>query len=98
WWGELRTSNDEGVTWSDPVRLPDGILGPIKNKPLYLENGMLVCPSSTEDQKAGWQVHFELTSDFGRTWKVAGPINDGIRTAAIQPALFDLGEGRLLAM
>ncbi len=33
WWGMLITSTDQGQTWSDPRRLPDGILGPIKNKP-----------------------------------------------------------------
>ena len=36
WWGMVRTSSDEGRTWSDGRRLPDGILGPIKNKPVRL--------------------------------------------------------------
>src|SRR5262249_37840210 len=33
WWGVVKTSGDEGRTWSDGRRLPDGILGPIKDKP-----------------------------------------------------------------
>src|SRR5262249_16862791 len=54
WWGVLQTSTDGGQTWSRPVRLPDGILGPIKNKPVRLAGGALLCPSSTEDD--GWRV------------------------------------------
>lgn len=65
WWGMLITSADGGKTWSKPVRLPDGIAGPIKDKPVELANGELLCPSSTEDK--GWRVHFERTSDQGKT-------------------------------
>src|SRR4051812_19201122 len=41
WWGMLTTSTDNGATWTAPRRLPDGILGPIKNKPVQLANGDL---------------------------------------------------------
>jgi predicted neuraminidase len=34
WWGMLMTSGDGGVTWSEPRRLPETILGPIKDKPV----------------------------------------------------------------
>src|SRR3954447_18032628 len=34
WWGMITESKDGGVTWSKPRRLPEGILGPIKNKPV----------------------------------------------------------------
>ena len=66
WWGMMMTSTDGGRTWSHPQRLPDGIAGPIKNKPVELQNGELLCPSSSEDR--GWRVHFERTADFGKTW------------------------------
>src|SRR5262249_24773101 len=39
WGGMLRPSDDNGKTWSDARRLPDGILGPIKNKPVQLPSG-----------------------------------------------------------
>src|SRR5262245_43439306 len=70
WWGAVRASRDGGRTWSDARRLPDGILGPIKNKPVRLADGTLVAPSSTEspEQPSIWRVHFERTSDDGLTW------------------------------
>ena len=68
WWGVLQTSVDDGRTWSEPRRLPDGILGPIKNKPIALPDGSLLCPSSAEDEKLGWRVFLERTPDLGRTW------------------------------
>jgi predicted neuraminidase len=85
WWGMLITSSDGGQTWSKPDRLPRGILGPIKNKPVALADGSLLCPSSTEDQ--GWRVHLERTPDLGRTWTRIGPLNDGKEFAAIQPSI-----------
>ncbi len=95
WWGMLMTSSDSGKTWSQPRRLPPGILGPIKNKPIQLSNGDLLCPSSSEDH--GWKVHFERTSDLGQTWQTTGPLSsDGI--AAIQPTILPHGDGRLEAL
>ncbi len=70
WWGMLTTSSDEGQTWSSPRRLPPGILGPIKNKPLAQADGSLLCGSSTEHD--GWRVHFERTTDLGKTWSGRG--------------------------
>jgi predicted neuraminidase len=86
WWGMLTTSSDGGKTWSKPVRLPNDIAGPIKNKPVELSNGELLCPSSTEDN--GWRVHFERTSDLGKTWERTPPINDGKEFGVIQPTVF----------
>ncbi|MES1249658.1 MAG: sialidase family protein, partial [Chitinophaga rupis] len=75
WKGWLIRSKDGGVSWSKPSALPEGFLGPIKNKPVLLHNGILICPSSTEGK--GWKVHFELTADEGKTWKMAGPVAAG---------------------
>lgn len=96
WWGMLMTSHDAGRTWSIPRRLPEDILGPIKNKPIQLPNGRLLCPSSSEHR--GWRVHFERTVDFGRTWELIGPINDGIEFGAIQPTLLTYSDGRIQAL
>ncbi|MBN1867321.1 exo-alpha-sialidase [Candidatus Sumerlaeota bacterium] len=96
WWGMMTESTDGGRTWSEPWRLPEGILGPIKNKPIQLRNGDLLCPSSVEDD--GWRVHFERTADAGRTWERTAPVNDGVEFRAIQPAILVHPDGRLQAL
>src|SRR6185295_371976 len=96
WWGMLMMSKDGGKTWSAPERLPQGILGPIKNKPVQLgRNGALLCPTSTED--GGWRVYFERTDDLGKTWRRIGPVRaEGI--GAIQPAILRHADNRLQAI
>lgn len=93
WWGEYVTSTDNGKTWSHPVRLPEGIVGPIKNKPELLANGELICPTSSEDN--GWRVHFEFTADRGLTWERTEAINDGKKYSAIQPSILKHPNGKL---
>lgn len=93
WWGMLITSDDGGQSWSQPQRLPDGILGPIKNKPVQLADGRLLCGSSTEHD--GWRVHMEWTPDEGQTWQRTPALNDGLRFGAIQPTILQHPGGEL---
>jgi alpha-L-rhamnosidase len=92
WKGYMIRSNDHGTTWSKRESLPDGFLGPIKNKP-ELINNVLICGSSTE--KTGWKVHFEYTKDWGKTWTKSEDINDGKTISAIQPSILKYKDGRL---
>ncbi len=96
WWGMMMNSTDGGKTWSKSTRLPDGIAGPIKNKPVELSNGDLLCPSSSEDH--GWRVHFERTSDLGKTWQRTAAINDGKEFGVIQPTVFFHPGGKLQSL
>ncbi len=96
WAGMLMTSSDDGKTWSQPTHLPENILGPVKNKPVQLPNGDILCGTSTEFN--GWQVHFERTSDFGKTWQSTGPLNDGKEIGAIQPSILFHPNGQLQAI
>ncbi|MDJ1468964.1 sialidase family protein [Xanthocytophaga flava] len=70
WWGMVKYSKDNGKTWSVPEKLPNGMLGPIKNKPEQLQNGDILYPSSTEsaDEKV-WNIHLEKTDSEGKNWK-----------------------------
>lgn len=94
WWGMLKTSKDGGATWSEAQKLPEGYLGPVKNKPVLLSNGNLFCPTSTEGK--GWKIHFEVTPDYGKTWRKIGPLDAGKDSIdAIQPSILDHGNGKL---
>lgn len=94
WWGMLIRSSDNGKTWGTPETLPEGFIGPVKNKPVLLKDGTLMCPSSTEGE-GGWRVHFECTRDFGKTWTKIGPINDGKTIGIIQPSILTYPDGSL---
>lgn len=95
WWGLVKTSNNDGCTWSDPVKLPAGFLGPIKNKPIQLKSGEILCPSSTEsaDEKH-WRVHLEITSETLSSWKKV-QIDTLTRFGVIQPSILQYPDGKL---
>lgn len=93
WWGAFMISSDNGQTWSRSIRLPEEILGPIKNKPELLSNEDLICPTSSEHD--GWRVYMEFTSDRGKTWERTKPLNDGVEIVAIQPSILKHPNGRL---
>jgi alpha-L-rhamnosidase len=92
WKGYMIRSKDNGLTWGPRESLPEGFLGPVKNKPIQIGNE-LFCASSTEGN--GWKVHFEVTADYGKTWRKIGPINDGKTINAIQPSILRYKDGRL---
>jgi len=102
WWGMVRTSRDDGLTWSDARRLPDGVLGPIKNKPVTLAGGVILASSSTEspDRPSRWRIHFERSTDGGRSWTVAATSGavDGHDIDAIQPSVLMHPGGKLEAV
>lgn len=99
WWGLARTSTDEGRSWSDATRLPPGILGPIRAKPVELPGGDVLAGSSTEH--AGWVVHVErwTPGDLASpaAWRKSGPLNDPRAFEAIQPTILAHSPTRLQA-
>lgn len=102
WTGWVVKSNDGGKTWSKREPLPDGVLGPIKNKPEYI-NGRIIAPSSREGK--GWRAWIEYSDDGGKTWSSTGelPTDSTFRSDrdyiepiyAIQPSILKLKDGRL---
>lgn len=101
WWAYVKRSTDHGVTWSKPERLYNGLFGPVKNKPVLLADGSILSPTSVEipsPKGTCWRVHFERSTDGGRSWQIIGPVNDGHAIQAIQPSLLFHPNNRLQAL
>lgn len=95
WSGLYKRSTDGGNSWSAPIDLPAGVIGPAKNRPLLLDNGTLLCGSSAESWKR-WGCWVDITSDMGDTWKKSTPINVNSQLfGIIQPALVFSGDNKI---
>jgi sialidase-1 len=70
---EFRYSEDEGITWSDPVVVAEGEYKTGRHDSLLvLENGTLLAPCHCTDD---WDKHYlhvrvSRSTDGGRTWKL----------------------------
>lgn len=105
WWGMVMTSKDDGKTWGKPTRLPDGILGPIKNKPVVLADGTWLSPVSVEESEGvtqadggGWSLYFERSEDGGKTWSKTALVPSPLKIDAIQPSILFHPNGVLEAV
>ncbi len=101
WWAYVKRSTDDGVTWSKPERLYNGLFGPVKNKPVLLSDGSILSPTSTEFPSPDgrmWRVQFERSADAGKSWQVIGPVNEGREIQAIQPSILFHPGKRLQAL
>jgi predicted neuraminidase len=94
WWSLLKTSDDNGRTWSKAKRLPTGMLGPIKNKPVEV-GGWLLCGSSVEND--GWRVHIERSRRplVDQSWSKTQPLNRALDFGAIQPTILAWPDGNV---
>jgi predicted neuraminidase len=89
----MKSSVDAGDTWGEARRLPDGILGPIKNKPIPLDDGLLLSGSS--DEADGWIAYVEFCDAAGENWHRSEPLNTKEQFGAIQPTILRYADGRL---
>ena len=106
WAAARKYSLDEGLIWSPVEHLPAGILGPIRAKPLVLEDGTIVSGTSFEAYQS-WSIWIERSTDDSRTWTKIGPIlpavshevtsapRPGKISGLIQPSVVSLGKGHL---
>jgi predicted neuraminidase len=85
WSGARQWSDDDGKTWSEVEHLPAGITGPIRAKPLVMDDGTIVSGTSVESYHA-WAAWIERSTDNGVSWKRIGPITPPKRYAVNQMA------------
>jgi alpha-L-fucosidase len=92
WCGMFRISSDDGKTWSPPTRIPDGLLGPIKNKPFRLPDGTILYVTSYE-KHVKWRIYAETSTQDLKTWNKIPVDNNGFN--AIQPTILHYADGSL---
>jgi predicted neuraminidase len=102
WSAAREYSRDEGAHWSAVEHLPAGLYGPIRAKPLLLQNGTILSGTSVESYGT-WACWIERSTDSGHSWTRIGPIaaphslanrsaERGEPQGIIQPSLVDMGD------
>lgn len=97
WWGVRKISHDFGKTWSAAERLPQGILGPAKNKPIQLDDGTIISPCSAEGE-GGWHTYFERSTDGGKSFTATPFVEQDAGMKTNQPAILIHSQSTLQAI
>jgi predicted neuraminidase len=97
WTGFVRTSGDNGKTWSKPEMMPAGFFGPVRAKPIQLASGMILAGTSLESHR-NWTPYVDRSADDGKTWKRSNPFQVPEKFAQIQPTLFETKSGPIVAL
>lgn len=98
WKGYMISSRNNGKTWNTPQSLPEGFLGPVKNKPIEITKGIILCPSSIETINDNqWQSHIEVFNESNRQWTKM-PIKSSQNYQVIQPTLLQHGGDSIQAL
>jgi predicted neuraminidase len=102
WSAARELSREEGANWTAAEHLPAGLYGPIRAKPLLLQDGTILSGTSVESYGT-WACWIERSTDNGQSWIRIGPIaapislanhlpEDGKPSGIIQPSLIDMGD------
>jgi len=72
WRTLVKTSDDDGMTWSDAKEVVEGDIGgrgPVKNKCITLSDGTILAPASLEG--ALWDAFTDISTDGGESWTMS---------------------------
>ena len=100
WETWVKTSDDNGKTWSPAKELvagDKGGRGPVRNKPIILRDGSWIAGASHEE--SGWNAFADISNDKGLSWH-ASPYIPLDRTmmkgkGVIQPTLWESAPGKV---
>ncbi len=92
WWGLYKISANDGQTWSEATRIPDDLLGPIKNKPVRLSDRKILYPTSFETRET-WASYMEVSDQSLQNWEKISIDNGSFQT--IQPTVLFHPDGSL---
>jgi len=102
WRTWLMCSTDDGATWDEAQALGrsgEPAYGPVKNKPLVLEDGTWLAPNSVETEDGRWDVLVDRSGDEGLTWEhgeqVALDHANFKGAGVIQPSLWESEPGHV---
>ena len=101
WITKCRISYDGCITWSDPFEMVEGDRsggrGPVRNKAIYLSDGSVIAPASTE--RGEWKCFFDRSVDHGSSWlrgediRIFDTEEGNEKRGIIQPTLWESEEG-----
>jgi len=97
WTGAARKSTDGGKSWSPPQLLPAGFYGPVRAKPIELEDGTILAGTSLESYRC-WTPYVDYSTDDGQTWLRSTPFNVEGKFGQIQPTIFAAKDKRIVAL
>ncbi|MCW3795353.1 exo-alpha-sialidase [Paenibacillus sp. LS1] len=111
WSVPRKVSDEEGVAHWNPVPGDIGGRGPVRNKPIPLEDGTMLAPASIErldpevSGKQIWESFVDISTDHGETWTKSTHVPMDLSTyvgaehwfakGLIQPTLWSSGVERV---
>lgn len=100
WETWVKTSDDNGKTWSEATELVQGDKGgrgPVRNKPIITSAGLWIAGASHEEGR--WDAFADISSDGGKTWTAAPYIDIDRKNfkgkGVIQPTLWESVRGKV---
>lgn len=105
WETWVKTSDDQGKTWSKAYELVPGNRGgrgPVRNKVIVLSNGDWLAGAS--DEEGQWNVFFDRSEDQGKTWQATPYLKmdrkdlDFHGQGLIQPTMWESAPGKVHAL
>lgn len=97
WTGYVRTSTDNGKTWTKPEMMHAGFWGPVRAKPIQLANGTVLAGTSVESHR-NWTPFVDRSTDGGVTWRRSNGFPLPGTFGEIQPTLYETKDGKVVAL